>query len=357
MWAQANWRFVVLLATAIASFSLYAVDEGAAFFLEGRGAVARLAGGQVEVSAERFPCGKCHGLDGLGSREGGTIMPPITWNRLSKATGERPAYDEYTVVDAVVNGVGVSGQPLSDLMPRYSASPALLDALTDYLRLLDVIQTVGITARSIAIEPPSDEERRKGFKAAVEMFNRQGGAYGRTISIVQQSQALTRADDVLEALDQRLQSTVRKALLSTIREDGWSSVDIPGKSASPALLYELNQSGLDMVPGADAVMLLEETEMQVLHSRSVYTPFAVAGPILRELIAEGVEVNLVGVGEQAVRWAVRNRSSSEAADGYLAGLLLQDALLASGRTLTRAALDRQLDSLDLDSRAFVTRSN
>src|SRR5262245_45373558 len=66
----------------------------------GDGIQVALGDDDFELPGSTFPCGNCHGIAGLGGKEGGLQPPPIAWDllnlpRTSTFSGQiRPGYDE-----------------------------------------------------------------------------------------------------------------------------------------------------------------------------------------------------------------------------------------------------------------------
>lgn len=87
-------------------------------------------------------CATCHGPDGHGASS--TMMgrlveaPDITWPVLTGPDPDmdHPPFTEDTVKVAITAGLDPAGQPLDDLMPRWSMSATDLDDLIAYLKTL-----------------------------------------------------------------------------------------------------------------------------------------------------------------------------------------------------------------------------
>ena len=77
----------------------------------------------VTLTAQPAACVHCHQRSGMGTVEGGSVVPSITGPALAQATTiglrQRPAYSDATLVRAIREGVDAAGQPLHPLMPRY----------------------------------------------------------------------------------------------------------------------------------------------------------------------------------------------------------------------------------------------
>jgi len=65
---------------------------------------------------------------------------------------------------------------------------------------------------------------------------------------------------------------------------------------------------------------------------------------------------LIDLDEFAVNWALSKQYNALAASGFSVGTLLGEALLLSGRDLTRHAVMTNLNEIDLQDRLFTWRS-
>ncbi|RCW85878.1 hypothetical protein [Paracoccus lutimaris] len=183
-----------------------AADEGpgAALYLRGTGAEARLMGGKLRVPATRFPCAGCHGQDARGSREGATIFPAIDWPGLTAPDRPGGAYDRAGFLHAVTDGVAPDGRELDPAMPRYVADEAVLGALIAFLQGIGAAQQRGITPGALRVSAAPGTPAQVGLEAAAKAFNARGGAFGRRIEIVTQGDMAFDADELAELLEPRL---------------------------------------------------------------------------------------------------------------------------------------------------------
>ena len=358
------------LATVVCSNASLAEPSegaGAALFLRGEGAELELAGSGVKLPATRFPCARCHGEDGRGSREGGTLMPPIVWSQLIESTTKRPAYDSDALLSAITHGIDTSGRRLSEVMPRYSTSPETLNELVRYLQQLESEQQIGISANEVRITAPVDPQRRAGFIAAIQTFNAEGGSYGRQVVVAEKSDTdssdkLLNADAMFMELADELPGLLRKSLLVALREDGRQRLSLSSGVPDAALEYELRRAGLTYDADSpvlfidDAAQLKKAGKIGDLQARVLYTSYLTAGPDLSDYLSSDKNFVLAGIGEPAVRWAVQNAQGEEGAHGYLLGMLLQKALLSSGRNITHASVKKQFAMIDLSKEVFIMRS-
>src|SRR5262245_2084558 len=107
----------------------------------------------VALTAPPAACVHCHQRSGLGTTEGGSVVPAITGPALAQAATigqrQRPAYSDETLVRAIREGVDAAGQPLHPLMPRYVLPDAAASALIAYLKTLSAHWSPGVSEREV----------------------------------------------------------------------------------------------------------------------------------------------------------------------------------------------------------------
>ena len=167
--------------------------------------------GDIQLAGSQVACENCHRRSGLGSSEGGNVVPPITGPALfferepeqrfpfrsrSLRLRSRPAYDADSLARALQSGVDSAGNQLDPLMPRYEMSSAEIEALSTYLVSLSSDLPPGLTEASIHFATiaaenanPSDREamleildafiRDKNANSRNESGRRERGAYYR----------------------------------------------------------------------------------------------------------------------------------------------------------------------------------
>ncbi len=183
-------------------FAAAAVAEptpGARLFNEGVGAQALLADGRVRVPAASFACAGCHGADGQGRREGGTVFPPLVWSALVDSTRPGGPYSVASLGRTLATGIAPGGRKLGAAMPRYEVDPGVLRDLAAYLGTLESRARAGVTDREIRLSPPSSPEAAAAFAAALDAENAAGGVWGRRL-VVGNGPTLISAADARSAL-------------------------------------------------------------------------------------------------------------------------------------------------------------
>lgn len=219
-------RFVVLLLllpVLVAASDLTPQEEnGRRIYLEGvssSGAeITAVMGEGVEVPASAVPCGGCHGRDGKGRPEGGLSPSDVTWSRLTRPYGathpsgrRHPPYDERLLKRAIAMGLDPAGNPLHVAMPRFRMSHQDMADLVAYMKKLGQEGETGVSGEEVRIGlvlPPAGpltplgEAVRSALAERFERINREGGIYGRRLSLrTFEPPAASRAEAVAGFLD------------------------------------------------------------------------------------------------------------------------------------------------------------
>lgn len=148
---------VLGLATAGAAPVARAGGGGAALFDGGPEAAsieARVGSGGIAAPASRFACRTCHGRDGRGSLEGGVAVPAIDPDALAVPTLGRPPYDMASFLVALRDGVDPRGRRLAPLMPRYGVSGAEAAELLARLSEMAVRERTGVDLDGVRVGIP-----------------------------------------------------------------------------------------------------------------------------------------------------------------------------------------------------------
>ncbi|HEX4152442.1 MAG TPA: hypothetical protein VHY75_09590 [Steroidobacteraceae bacterium] len=146
--------------------------------------------GDLPVMGAAAACANCHRRSGLGETEGRITIPPISapylFHRPAAQRSDldvpyvagmrinREPYTAATFARAVREGVGVDGEELSRLMPRYAMSDADLAAVLDYLISLEPFKAPGVTGSTInfatLITPDADPVKRRALLSVLEPY-------------------------------------------------------------------------------------------------------------------------------------------------------------------------------------------
>lgn len=147
----AAWVLVILTAMLTTTLAAQDLEQslGRSVFVDGQGrdgraVIGRVAGGTVPMRGGAVACGNCHGSSGAGGSEGWVEAPDIRWFALSKPYGARraggaarPPYDRVQFARMLRTGKAVDGIELDPAMPRFDLADDEVDALVDYLTLLN----------------------------------------------------------------------------------------------------------------------------------------------------------------------------------------------------------------------------
>lgn len=174
--------------------------SGSRLFHEGVGAQALLADGRVRVPATSFACAGCHGADGRGRREGGTVFPPLAWSALADPARPGGAYTAASLGETLATGVAPGGRRLGAAMPRYEIAPEIVQDLAAFLVTLNASARVGVTGDEIRLAPPLSPEAAAAFRAALDDENAAGGVWGRRLVVSPTGAALLSAAEARTAL-------------------------------------------------------------------------------------------------------------------------------------------------------------
>ncbi|MGU7769084.1 c-type cytochrome [Burkholderia sp. MR1-5-21] len=174
--------------------SVAPVDAGEAIFQRGvlgsGEALEAVHNDGVRLQGAAAACVNCHRRSGLGSKEGNSTIPPITWRYLVHPRAQsaedldipyvpgmhtdREPYTEESLARAVREGVDSEGRPLGSLMPHYTLDDADMAALTAYLKHLDQRKPSGVTDTVLhfatIITPDADPVKRAGMLDVLQHY-------------------------------------------------------------------------------------------------------------------------------------------------------------------------------------------
>lgn len=174
----------------------------------------------LTVDAARFPCAKCHGPAGLGTREANSAAPPLLPFLLFAAgPPDREARAE-ALRRAVGEGVSLAGGVLSSVMPRYSLPKGAENALLAFLEDMEARQRSGVSSSSVRFgvfvsSPPSGPELAlfQSLSEAAAKTNDGKPVHGRRIEIVRLDQRSADGSPYLDDIFAVLALSARSAPL------------------------------------------------------------------------------------------------------------------------------------------------
>lgn len=148
-----------------------------------------------DTRADAPPCAACHGIDGRGNMEGGTVMPAIR-DLIGSARAEKPVYASAGALCSLLrHGRRSNGANVSRSMPKYPYSAQQCRILFDYLDQRNIATAEGVTADSILISLTIHEGGRThhnwqdAFTEEINRANTAGGIFGRRIHTAPHSEA------------------------------------------------------------------------------------------------------------------------------------------------------------------------
>ena len=152
-------------------------------------AVTGFTHGDIPISASQLACESCHRRSGLGSSEGGKVVPPVTGQALfqdreheqqapfrsrSMSVGGRPAYELSSLADALRLGGDSGANELDPLMPRYDMSDSDVEALYAYLETLASELPAGVDDSKVHLATiaakNADESERESMLEILKAF-------------------------------------------------------------------------------------------------------------------------------------------------------------------------------------------
>ncbi|MDO6670265.1 hypothetical protein Q4511_15170 [Paracoccus sp. 1_MG-2023] len=111
------------------------------------------------------------------------------------------------------DGLAPDGRRLVDAMPRYEITDDAIDGLVRFLQGIDADQRRGVGPRSIHISARAGGDALRGLSLAVDRFNRDGGAFGRSLTMGPRETSLLDEEDLGRILDLRLERAGIKPVL------------------------------------------------------------------------------------------------------------------------------------------------
>jgi mono/diheme cytochrome c family protein len=155
------------------------------------------------LPAKSAACVGCHGPRGDAAREAGINIPGIRWQQLRASTATQPAYASHDAIAAAIEHARGRVGFLAAPMPQYALTDSERSALLAYLRVLGTdsdkekergqSRISGVSGNQIligAILPLQGNLRALGetiqqeLQARVDFVNRQGGVFGRSLTLI-----------------------------------------------------------------------------------------------------------------------------------------------------------------------------
>lgn len=357
-------------------------------------AEVRIKGMDVKLPARTFPCASCHGRRGGGNDERGvtpsnlaraTLMQPSTVS--GQRVRERPAYNLASFKTAVRAGRDPGGRDLAEAMPRFDLTDRQLADIWAFLDVLEDVAEHGVRDGEVHVGVDVDlsgpqtsvgRAQRALLEALSADINRLGGIHGRELvfHFHDTSGPAREAVDVLAELRLARRSTADYgAATPAIAAGGVAAVSSntflmsagPAEQSAALRLFAVEEWGTVGVSDAcdtkpSNVVLIQSARClprapptaRLLVPQSV---FAQIPPEQRRTlptttwIAMPAPLVRIAPGAQAAfaRTRARTNNSRETivaeAEAYSAGVVLVEALMKTGRSLSRDAFVSSLETL------------
>ncbi len=317
----------------------------------------------VHVRGEAAACVNCHRRSGLGSREGRSLIPPITGRYLFRplvpvgddaelpyvegVRDRRAPYTPASLARAVRDGIDSEGRQLKALMPHFRIDDGDMAALTSYLVSLDQRHVPGVTDTVLhfatIITPDADPVQRSGMLAVLKQFVAERNARqmspaprmhsGRVVSFMVHRQwqlhvwELTGPEDTWgEQLERRMAAQPVFAVLSGLAGRSWAPVHRFCEHARVPCLF----------PNVDVPVDAERDFYSVYFSKGVLLEAELVAT--RMLAADGALPRRV---HQILRAGDSGEAGADALAALLAarGVKVESHILAQGATTDRVAAE------------------
>lgn len=151
---------------------------------------------QTKLPARTFPCSSCHGRTGSGKSERGVEPSQISRDALTRpysvkeATGrKRPPYTATSFRNAVRSGKDAGGNALADAMPRFNLTDKQLADVWAFLAVVEEMTDPGISEDTVTVgvilDPanPATKAQQKLLNVLSADINKLGGINGRTLTL------------------------------------------------------------------------------------------------------------------------------------------------------------------------------
>lgn len=391
---------VALLLLALAPFAraeLTASEQrGKAIFFGEPGSAlesteAQIGDLETKLPARTFPCSSCHGRTGTGQAERGVQPSQITRDALTRpysvkaaAGRKRPPYTATTFRNAVRSGKDSGGNALAEAMPRFRFTDKQLADIWAFLAVIDEIDDPGISNDSIRIgvvldaTNPASKAQQKLLDSLAADINKLGGLHGRALSleVVAPRNAGLRADNlfafvapqglppsgmdagvpVISVLPAATPSAGAFALVTSEADQvsalkrfavqEWGVVKVQDACASGKGQTVLISSAkcLDGAKSAKRVLLTQSVFASIPPASRAALPaetrVAIAAPLGR-----------VSRNAQAAFAKTRSRTGNDKtailaeADAYSTAAVLIEALMRTGRDVSREGVIEQIEAV------------
>jgi hypothetical protein len=302
----------------------------------------RVAGAALPVADAA--CVRCHGALGEGARESNLAAPPLRSDAAVLGQPPSPALD-----DALAQGIGLNGRPLSPVMPRYALRDGERVALQAFLPWLGRADATvrgvsdGELRLGLALDGLASQAARKdveaGLLSVLQTVNEGGGVHGRQLRLL----AVTEPGADVLALVGSAPSAALRARLAAARLPSLASLaletdDVTRGDWTVPLLPSLRRQA------RDAWQLLGDASTDCtrwLIDPSAWLTEADTGPVLRWPDRPRAEERAICVVSLVSGAELDRMRAQWSADGLVLRRLVELAWLRP-RPLEVAGLDHRL---------------
>ncbi len=371
-------------------------ERGRAIYFGEKGSALDTAEVQIgdlktKLPARTFPCASCHGRTGAGNAERGAQPSQINRDALTRpytvkeASGrKRPPYTSSSFRNAVRGGKDPASNLLSEAMPRYGLTDKQLADVWAFLAVMAEAADPGITDDTltvgIVLDPvhPASKAQQKLLGVLAGDIDKLGGVHGRRLAlrVVSPKAAGTEAANLFalvypqgiapSGLDANV-PVISVLPAATPSAGAFALVASDADQAAALKQFATQEWGVVSVKDAcasktgDTVLLasvkcLESAKpaKRVLLTQSV---FASIPPASRKLlpaethVAFATPLNRVARNAQAAFAKTRGRAGNDKsailaeADAYSAAALLIEALMQTGRDVSREGVIDTLEGI------------
>ena len=366
--------------------AIYYGEQGSAL----EQATASIGGMDVALPAKSFPCSSCHGEHGQGQAERGVAPSDLSQDALTRpynvtaAAGRvRPPYTELLFRRAITEGIDSGGTELVDAMPRFNLPDEDVADLWAFLAKLKDERDPGISPDEIRIAialPMSGPAEPTGvamygvMEVLSNQVNEAGGIHGRKLVFVPFDEPAGAAvpEDVFAILGSREPVTAIPTISTSFR-----TAPGPDGFALTSGLLEQQAALRQYAAETWGAVKVDEAQCDAPHSGTVlltraecggdvagadhilvpYPVFAETPPDIRRNwprsvhVALPVQITKISGAAQAAfartRSASRFSASAPLAQSniYSSGVVAIDALMQSGRTLSRKKFKEKIEAM------------
>ena len=353
-------------------------------------ATASIGGMDVELPAKSFPCSSCHGEHGQGQAERGVAPSDLSQDALTRpynvkaAAGRvRPPYTGKLFRRAITEGVDSGGTPLVDAMPRFNLPEEDVADLWAFLAKLKDQRDPGLSPDEVRIAasmPMSGPAESTGIamygvlEVLAAQVNDAGGVHGRKLVFIPYDEPAGDAvpDDVFAVIGAPRPVSGIPTISTSFEEAPGSGgfALTSGQTEQEAALrrFAVEEWGvlkLDEVQcetRLTGTLLLSEADCAGMaggaaHLLVPYSVFARTTPDIRKTwpasvyVALPVQMSRISGAAQGAfaRTRAGSRFAAKAplaeANIYSSAVVAVDALMRSGRTVSRKIFQEKIEGM------------